>query len=662
MPTNSNRRNKAPATMKPAECPGKVKLAKALAKGNSEKSPVRPSSVALVPVSCGTLPDGSPLEFVRPAACTQLQLVRPKGQKISAPSKTVTIGTQRYTPTTLESSWALAIHFPRTVGESRPTSELFGAISEFFQKGLTCPPGTAELITAFVVGTWFADLIYLPPLWVLAPDAIDRTVLLERLSCVCRQSLLLADCSRATVASLPPDLKPTLLFEVARASAATPVLAITSRHGFYVTRRNRALDNALAVGVASGDPPDTDMPVLKLMFPPGSARDSIGNAANLEEESAALQAALARYRLEQYRNLPHTAPELKALTRTGQVLAASLTARIEDSTVRDRIVAALQQQDEQVRAERSTELHAIALEALLAPCHRQEKEMLVGDFSELDNAILEGRGQAPRFTPRAFGQLLRSLGLTNARRTKQGWSLPLDTATRGSIHRIASTYGVETPAQAECEECCRLYPPADQQELGERGEHGALVSRPMARKYSQWHDYLTNAGCPLLPAFVKPNLAPLELRQAGHCWVREGKTGAIFDFDLELRAWASCTVDRFALQVPGWSPKDFHFLEANELDSYLREEFAGYPPEEVLNRLAERHTKLDSGSVRRGMLLGHALDQIPQECRSPLTVIVSVYDTSENVTCVHCVAGLTRMQVKKQPAQRPKYSGGLMSR
>ncbi len=402
----------------------------------------------------GQLQDGSFLELVLPSGSDRLQLVRSTGAQVSKPMEEIAIGAKKYVPIQLDVSWLRAIRFPQGLGEVRKTSDLFSNVSAFFTTSITCEPEAAELMAAFVFATWFSDILeVVPSLWVVALDATDRWVLLRLLSYVCRRPVLLAGCTPSALGGIPAELQPTLLFEAASKPSFARVLTITTRRGFFAPRSGRALDQSFAVGVVSSDWADTDIPLVKVAFPPGSARHFAGSVDTLENASAALQADLLRYRVGHYRQVREANPKPPPFTSEMQLVAASLTACVDDEAVRERICAVLQAEDQQARAERATDIHAIAVEALLVACHQRKLNIFVGELAELGNDLLMGREEAPRFTPRGFGSMLRSLGFKNLRRMNDGWNLTIDAGVRARVHRLARNYAVDTLPQPDCVEC-----------------------------------------------------------------------------------------------------------------------------------------------------------------------------------------------------------------
>jgi hypothetical protein len=419
----------------------------------------------------GLLQEGSFVDLVLPLGSERLKFVHSSDAHFSKANDEIKVGVEKYVPIKLDGSWLRAIRFPQRVGAARQTSELFARVSAFFKTGITFEPEAAELITAFVFSTWFADILdVVPSLWVVAPDATDRWVLLRLLSAVCRRALLLAGCTPSTLVAIPSELKPTLLFEATRERSFARMLAITARRGFYVPRSGRALDNSFAVAVVSEDWPGAGTPLLKIAVPPGSAQPLAGNTDTLENASAELQADLLRYRIDHYRIAREATPKPQPFTSQVQLLATSLTACVDDAGLREKIIKALQPEDEQIRAERATDIHTIAVEALLVACHERKPSIGVGELAELANAILAGRGELPRFTPRGFGEMLRSLGFKEQRRTNQCWILTIDSAARARIHRLGRNYNAESAPQPGCPECA-----------GDSSPDGALRARRLLK-------------------------------------------------------------------------------------------------------------------------------------------------------------------------------------
>jgi hypothetical protein len=131
----------------------------------------------------------------------------------------------------------------------------------------------------------------------------------------------------------------------------------------------------------------------------------------------------------------------------------------------------------------------------------------------------------------------------------------------------------------------------------------------------------------------------------------EIRSGVAFIFDLELRAFSPCCVDFFELNLPGWTPASFKWLESVG-GEYGFKGFPEYPADLILNRVAEKHNELKKGALLDGVLLGFAPVRIPKHCTTPILATLSVYDTLRNCTSLDFETVLLRGQVSQHPAKR----------
>ncbi len=165
----------------------------------------------------------------------------------------------------------------------------------------------------------------------------------------------------------------------------------------------------------------------------------------------------------------------------------------------------------------------------------------------------------------------------------------------------------------------------------------------------QMYHRLRAVGCLVRPPQSARNAPKLEMWQAEHCWIEGVQHGTRFIFELALRVFSPCCLERFDLTIPGWSPELFRWLTPEE---YHLKSFPEYSAERILNSVADAHKKLETGTLLEGVLLGLAPETIPGYYVSRrLIVTISACDTLGNVTSVDCETVLDRGRIPQRSAK-----------
>jgi len=148
--------------------------------------------------------------------------------------------------------------------------------------------------------------------------------------------------------------------------------------------------------------------------------------------------------LVKVQNSEFDAPQLAFPTR--EIARALGDCIVEDHELQSRVVALLEEQDEDARVRRTTTFEAVIIEAALLFCHEKKKRewAYVGEFATVSNAILEGRGEQIKLEPRAVGDILRAVGLFTRRLGRAGRGVLLVNEIRQKIHQLAWRFGVRS--------------------------------------------------------------------------------------------------------------------------------------------------------------------------------------------------------------------------
>ena len=147
--------------------------------------------------------------------------------------------------------------------------------------------------------------------------------------------------------------------------------------------------------------------------------------------------------------------DLPDIDSEGRVIAQMLGACIVDSEeIQTGVRHLLQHRDDDLRAERWTDLTCVVIEVLLAQCHDRlqghefsngpsVKAIHVNEIAKEAEVALKARGEPAELAPREIGSVLDRLQLRRSR-DAHGRRLVLTPEMRRRIHVLAGDYQVES--------------------------------------------------------------------------------------------------------------------------------------------------------------------------------------------------------------------------
>jgi hypothetical protein len=128
---------------------------------------------------------------------------------------------------------------------------------------------------------------------------------------------------------------------------------------------------------------------------------------------------------------------------------------VDDPELEQKLSSLLEAQDEDVRAQRCTDIRYVILEVILVLLHKSELSAVrVEKIAELTNVLLRSRGEIIEYSSAEVGWKLKQFGLCR-RRDGAGKSLSLHTGTSRRTHELARAYGVLSRENAgpACPDC-----------------------------------------------------------------------------------------------------------------------------------------------------------------------------------------------------------------
>ena len=392
---------------------------------------------------------GAMIELVRNSDPDQIKLAHWDGSSISICTR-VDLDGRTFVPPALHDSVLEIINLPSNATDYGSTPALVDDLRRFFR----AHPGLSEEAVSKAsfgaLATWFPECA--PPLLIVsAPDPSGSRLLLEQMRYVCRRSMIIGDVTRGGMWSLPLSLRPTIIIDRPKPTKDLPfVLRAMSRPGVRIPQRGHLLDVSCPLVICMQEPLSDSWLLdqsVQIEAMASAARFPRIASQALREVALDLQAKLLSYRLRNFVKVQHCnfdAPQLAFPTR--EIARALGDCIIDASELQSRVVALLEEQDEDARVRRTTSFEAVVVEAALVFCHdkKQRDWAYVGEFTTIANAILEGRGEQIKLEPRAVGDILRAIGLFTRRLGRAGRGVLLVNEIRRRIHEFAWRFGVRS--------------------------------------------------------------------------------------------------------------------------------------------------------------------------------------------------------------------------
>jgi len=422
-------------------------------------------------------PDGTCIELLRDPKSGRATLLSYDGENSTIAPRIKTHG-RVYAPAVIDPPILCALALPSRCCPYGSTRKLFTEISELISRTTRLPDGIVAQITFFVFATWFADRLPLAPLlWIVAPPTASTVPLLQLLGLVCRRALLVTGLTTTGLRSLPLQLRPTIVTEVATVTRGLiAALRASNRQGTYLAAGKKVLDISCARVIFADQPLRTAASAgfpLEIALAPSCDYVPVMDLAEAERIAANFRPKLLMYRLVNYNKLTAPILDYSELTAPTQQLAHSLAACIVgDDELQSQIARLLQPRDREIQVDRAALLESIVLEALLAACHDgQSATFPMAELTQSVNTILAGRGETLQISPEIAGWKLRALGLRTEFISGGRKGLALHPETCETVHALAAAYGVRTLRQGPS---CRLCPRCAGLEIPPKRDGGEL--------------------------------------------------------------------------------------------------------------------------------------------------------------------------------------------
>jgi hypothetical protein len=399
------------------------------------------------------LANGVVIDLVTTASGDQLNLLRWDGQNYEIGLQ-FQDGSSIYCPPSLHSSLLGATWFAREPAEYGEPRQLFWKLVDLFRRYLGFSRELAAFLTQIVFCSWFPDCGPCPiTLCISGMNMAQVMKLFRLLHALCRRPIVVARLSL----SLPLILSPTLLINDQALSARDGERWRTSNYrGVFIagargTMRNIACSKIVFCETeAAREVWGTEALHIPLLptsqkLPPLTERDEAQIAGEYQRQ-------IFMFRLHHLSVMQQSIISSCQPRSAGFEVGENLPACIaEDPEIMEALTPILDAREQQLRAWRALDPHAVIVEVIWAPSHR-EKEMSTAEITKRVNALLHERGEMLRYNPSEIGWKLTHLGLSRRHNGKRK-VVPFSREVRRRIHELAAQFGQQPPKVAGCEEC-----------------------------------------------------------------------------------------------------------------------------------------------------------------------------------------------------------------
>jgi hypothetical protein len=407
--------------------------------------------------------DGASIDLVREAATGDLLLSSFDGDSCKIGARVEAHGSV-YLPAKIHPTILRAVALPTTFSEYGSTLQLFAATREQFE--IAGFPEDISLPAAhFVFASWFPESSAVAPCLSISGPHSEAMYLLRLLGCLVRHPLRLAEVTRAGLCSLPNNLQVTYLICQEPISRSTRTLLNASNNpGAHLSWKgglaNIYSPKAIYVGTGFAFRKDGDSS-LHIHLTPSRSHLPILNANAQRMITDEFQGKMQAYRFRNINRVRDSQFNVPGLASGSRILSQTLGACIVDAPeIQAGLEPLLQDQEEQARASRWTDLECVAIEAALYHSHvEMAGRTYIGKLTKTAHEILVFRGEKTPLSPEEIGRVLRRLGLV-PRRDSSGSALVFTDQMRKRIHELARDYGVAAAQQgiAMCPLCSEILP------------------------------------------------------------------------------------------------------------------------------------------------------------------------------------------------------------
>ena len=334
---------------------------------------------------------------------------------------------------------------PELGGVREPTTtELVTRIRQTLLAQTQLPGESVDLVTFWVISTWFQQSLTVLPCLVITGPAHDATRVLHVLQDICPIAALLSGFRRIHLGA--PRARTNLILEPNLDKRTAALLGdLTYPKVFFVTAKDDWGRYARSTAIWAGESPEIHkiQNSIPIHIPPSNV-EPVPAPAWLPNVITQLPADLKRYRDNNLNLVPNVTVNTKGLSSETAVIATELGRCLVGAPELQRKLAALLSVGEKERlSEMSNTIEAIVLGATRALSRQEREHAYAKEIAAEANRLLEALGERVRLTPPKVGRLLIKLGLRTHELSQEGNGLTFDKTILNRMEQLAAMYNME---------------------------------------------------------------------------------------------------------------------------------------------------------------------------------------------------------------------------
>jgi len=292
----------------------------------------------------------------------------------------------------------------------------------------------------------------------------EAIFLLQLLRCLVRRGLEIQEVDSSGFAAIVEQFRPTLLIDARHLSRRSLQLLSASygprtRVRYKSSVLNFAVAKAIYLGAVSGSEFSFDFSIQVHVAPSRNGIRILDERIQ-NQIVADFQPQFLSYRMCNSARVRNSDFDLPSMHSENRVIARVLGSSVVNAPeIQAGVQSLLENREQRIREKQFTDYISVIIEVLLAECHDRERGAVrVKEIAERAQAVLKGRGETMKLSPRKVGTVLDDLGLPRSRNSR-GFRIQLTATAKRRIHSEARDHDAEPVRErtAPCALCAEFF-------------------------------------------------------------------------------------------------------------------------------------------------------------------------------------------------------------
>jgi hypothetical protein len=329
------------------------------------------------------------------------------------------------------------------VSQGKATAaQIFAWIKKSVVEQTHLPEAAAELVSYWIISTWFQDVLHVLPCLVVTGPVHHAMLVLDCLHDYCLRPVRVAGFRRSDLGVLNSACGTWLSSEPNLDKRTAALLSSLTDRKCWVVEGGSFNGYAKPTAIYVGEHPGAHKILHSVQV---HIAPTLQKAARrpewLQKHIEHLPEHLKQYREAHLKTVHHSQFGAHGLPLEAAAIATALgRCIVNEPELLKRLILLLRGQISEDRYRTLDMTEAIVVEAALALSRGDRESVYVSEVAVEANRLLELRGEQIKLSPEKVGHQLRKLGLRSRRLSQAGNGLILDKATIAVIYQLAAVY------------------------------------------------------------------------------------------------------------------------------------------------------------------------------------------------------------------------------